>query len=265
MFVSRVSHLLRASTPLTALVVTLAACKGSSKSTSESGGSSASAALSAPNADPMVMLCGPEPARTSYQVRDQNRSDYRDIQRPSAPLVPRLSVRVSVPPGLSRDDLQAHVCHALVTSYAKAGVKLGAVEVFAYGSENTSGAFSAAKGVLAPEGDWARADPDVAFDNWKVTFEFADGYFDAKPTTFVVGATVTLFDEAAPTVGLSRDPKTFNDSTIVAKVPSGTKARVVGVQEFPLAGGRTVVRYEVETTAGPKRRGWAQALDVKGE
>ena len=220
----------------------------------------ASAAPSGPALSPLA-VCGPSAAQAKYVVKESGeRADFMKAGK----TVPRLTVRASVPRGLPRDELRANVCHALVTSLASAGVALGAVDVLAYSTEDVDGAFSAAKGTYAPEGDWAKADADIPQHQWQMTFEFASGYFEAKAPALAVGAAVVLAREGGGTVAVSKDPKNSTDEFIIARVPSKTRARVMDAKEFPLADGKTIVRYDIETV-GAKQRGWVWAADVHRE
>ena len=207
----------------------------------------------------IVRICGAAAGQPKYVVKTSERLDIMVAGK----TIPRLSVRVSVPPALSREELQANVCHALISAYGS-DASLGAVGVFAYGSPETEGAYSAAQGTFAPDGDWAKADPGVPRSEWRMTIEFASGYFEAKAPALAVGAAVVLRREGGGTIAMSRDPKNSTDDLIVARVPSQTGARVMNVKEFPIADGKTLVRYDVETVA-PKRRGWVWAADVRSE
>ena len=81
-------------------------------------GTTSSPAPSAATApvDTTVKLCGPAAVHPSYVVRERTRADFRDVHQSGNPLVPRLSLRISVPAGLSQADLQANVCAALMTA-----------------------------------------------------------------------------------------------------------------------------------------------------
>jgi hypothetical protein len=93
---------------------------------------------------------------------------------------PRLSVRVTVPRGLTRETLELNIRHALLRAYESSGTKLGAVSVLAYASANTSGAYDAATGDFAPEGKWSAASTEVPLSGWRASITFAEQYFHGQ-------------------------------------------------------------------------------------
>lgn len=202
-----------------------------------------------PALDPLERAVGVSrtfPAK--YKKRKQERFDL--------PAAPRVSVRVSVPSGLSREELDANVRHALLVTYDGARPKFGAVDVLAFRGEKVDGFFTAAKGTFAPGGDWGSADPGAPLDRWRTVIEFQESYF--APTPLGVGVSVVMVADEGSTVGLSRSPRSWGDADITARVAPGTAARIVGKQDLG-----TLVRYEVETAVPPKRRGWVHAYAVK--
>lgn len=204
--------------------------------------------------------------RPQYVVRSEKHLDYRDPKQPGSPLIPRLDVRVSVPRGLPKADLEANLRHALLTAYEKAtkGAKLGALTVGAYASEKTDGPYSAGQATFAPGGQWKNADREAPLSSWAVTIELAAGYFEEKPTTPKIGASVVIADENSDTVTVSNKVDRWQDEDVVARVPSGTKAKLLSSKEFPMVGGTSMVRDEVEI-ARTHKRGWVNGSYVKVE
>ena len=96
--------------------------------------------------------------------------------------VPRIQVRISVPSGLSRRELEENLCVAALRAYADVGKgTLGAVAVLAYASERVDGMFTAAKTDFAPDGKWDKADPKVPISKWRLSIEYAKSYFAHGP------------------------------------------------------------------------------------
>ena len=173
-----------------------------------------------------------------------------------------MAVRVRVPHGLSREELEQNVRHALLHFYQSGPVKFGAVSVGAFASERTNLGFDAAMGEFAPHGKWSKADPGVPLSEWQAKIDFEEHYFE-KRTYLAAGtrATLVLASEFSDTIGLSRKADRWHDEDILAELKPGVRVVVVGKEDF----GKVGVRYEVEMTSGPKRRGWVHAFEVKAE
>ncbi len=90
---------------------------------------------------------------------------------------PRLSARVLVPRGLTREELEQNIRHALLHFYESGPVKFGAVSVLAYASARTDGAYDAAKGEFAPKGQWSAADAAAPLSTWQPKIDFEETYF----------------------------------------------------------------------------------------
>lgn len=102
----------------------------------------------------------------------------RKLERYDNVNVPRVQVRISVPSGLSRRELQENLCVAALQAYSEAGKgTLGAVAVLAYDGEQVSGMYTAAKTDFAPDGNWDKADPTVPVSKWRFSIEYAKSYF----------------------------------------------------------------------------------------
>jgi len=139
-------------------------------------------------------------------------------------------------------------------------VKLGSVMIFAYSSQETSGAYSAGRVVYAPQGDWSKADPDTAMFDWRVSTELAKGYFAPKTRLLAVGDQVELITDNALPIGISKSPTSWGDADFVARAPTGTKARIVNVKTSNTVDGNTMTRYEIATVGGA--RGWVHSYAV---
>ncbi|QSQ25272.1 hypothetical protein JY651_10230 [Pyxidicoccus parkwayensis] len=177
--------------------------------------------------------------------------------------VPRLSMKVTVPRGLTREDLEANVRHALLRAYESGPVKFGAVSVLAYASAKTNSVYDAAKGDFAPGGKWSASSTTVPLSEWKAQVDFSDLYFQER--TYLAAGTRAVLVLANPefskTVQVSRKAGRWQDEDTVAELKPGIPVVVVGHEDFGIAG----VRYEVETVKGPKCRGWVHAFDLKAK
>ncbi|QDE90072.1 hypothetical protein BHS06_14520 [Myxococcus xanthus] len=190
------------------------------------------------------------------------RYELINMDRPDIAGVPRLVVRVRVPRGLSREELEQNVRHALLQFYERAPVRLGAVSVGAYASERLNMGADAALGEFAPGGQWGEADPAVPLSAWQAKISFEEHYFEQR-TYLAKGtrATLVLSSEFSDTISLSRKANRWLEEDILAELKPGVSVVVVGYEDFGKAG----VRYEVETANKPKRKGWVHSFELKAE
>ncbi|NOK05989.1 MULTISPECIES: hypothetical protein [Myxococcus] len=190
------------------------------------------------------------------------RYEIIDMDRPDIAGAPRLVVRVRVPRGLSREELELNVRHALLKSYDSAPVRLGAVSVAAYVSERMSMGADAALGEFAPGGQWSAADPGVPLSGWQAKISLDEYYFEHR-TYLAKGtrATLVLSSEFSDTISLSRKANRWLEEDILAELKPDVPVVVVGYEDF----GKVGVRYEVETAIKPKRKGWVHSFNLKAE
>lgn len=176
---------------------------------------------------------------------------------------PRLSMRVTVPRGLPRAELEANMRHALLRAYESGPVRLGAVSVLAYSSEKTDGVFDAASANFAPGGKWSAASTDVPLSSWQAQVTFADSYFQERVylATGTLAVLVLAHPEFSQTIDLSRKAERWLAEDLLAELKPGVPVVIVGQKDFGIAG----VRYEVKTTSGKKHRGWVHSFDLKAE
>lgn len=173
----------------------------------------------------------------------------------------RLDVKVTVPRGLAREELERNVRHALLHFYESGSTKFGAISVLAYASARTNGPYDAAKGDFAPHGEWSAASTDVPLSSWQAKIEFDEHYFQERKE-FAIGTHATLTaSEFSETIGLSRRANRWFDEDILAELKPSLPVVVVGKEDFGAAG----VRYEVETARGPKQKGWVHSSALKAE
>ena len=177
-------------------------------------------------------------SQPTYIRRAADRQDYAGH--------PRLVWRIQVAPELSREDMTAVLTRAVQDARGREGDKLTEVTVFAYDSEDTKGAYTAGRAVGGADG--------------KTTVDLAEGYFAAKARTFAAGQKVVLTDADTPTIAVSRKVETWGDADIIAHVPSGTNATVLGLKQYNVVDGMKLVRYEIRTDKGV--RGWVHAEPV---
>jgi hypothetical protein len=111
----------------------------------------------------------------SYRVLDREWCNYSVVRR--------LSVKMVVPKGLSREELHFNLEHACASEFNKS--KPDAMLVLAYADEGDETdldcAFTAGRIEFGPYGSWGRADEGVAFDlpisQFRPTFKLIPEYF----------------------------------------------------------------------------------------
>ncbi|WP_434344914.1 hypothetical protein ACN6A1_20525 [Myxococcus virescens] len=190
------------------------------------------------------------------------RYELIDMERPDIAGVPRLVVRVRVPRGLTREELEQNVRHALLHFYESSPVRLGAVSVGAYASERLNMGADAALGEFAPGGQWGEADPAVPLSAWQAKISFEEHYFrTVEVLAKGARATLVLSSEFSNTISLSRKANQWLEEDILAELKPGVPVVVVGHEDF----GKVGVRYEVETASKPKRKGWVHSFNLKPE
>lgn len=96
-----------------------------------------------------------------------------------SPTWTRRNVRIVVPAGLSKNDVEANTCAAAEVAYEKDGHP-NAITVFAYKpNTDTESVYTAGRLIWAPGGDWMRAGESVSVAEHKATFDLSDLYSDA--------------------------------------------------------------------------------------
>ena len=158
----------------------------------------------------------------------------------------RFTYRISVPLGLSKDELTQLLTSAAWDLQKKK--RASGIWIFAYreDDEDTDGAFSAGRCILAPDGDWAKA--VTSSSNLKANVDIAETYtYDGK--IFEVGSKLFTTDD----VTLYDD----NDREF-ATVKKGTEVTILEHQRS-FAINITFERYKV---AIGKTKGWLNDYEL---
>jgi hypothetical protein len=103
-----------------------------------------------------------------YRIEKSEDASYASVSR--------TVLRVSVPPGLSRKDVELNLKHAVKQTYTRHHPD--AIEVFAYRrGEPAKGSYSVAHCTFAPYGQWGRASEKPPLDKYSTVTGFNDAYF----------------------------------------------------------------------------------------
>lgn len=216
------------------------------------------------------------PAQAPMSEIEQAAGVYRDMparytiketERIDAPRANRLSIRVTVPPGMSRQELELNLRHALMRAYETSNDRLGAVNVYAYlddgGKVDLDDIATAGRGDFAPGGAWAAADASVPIRKWSAKIDLMERYFTPQPELVPVGAERVLHADNGERIAVSNKARSWTDKDIVARLPVGTKVRILAAETFETGAPKAEVRYEVTTIGGV--RGWVHGFEVRAE
>jgi len=162
----------------------------------------------------------------------------------------RKSIKISVPSGLSQNDLQDNLKHAARVLYEKH--KPNALMVFAYREgDSTSDVYSAGRCVFAPYGKWEKASEIVSVEKYEAAIDFAPVYFKPQKDEIAQGATVQLQSEKSKKVCLSKWKSSWYEEDMVVCVKNGTKAEVLQSYKMVLQTNE-MIRYKVQLKKGRK-------------
>ena len=181
-------------------------------------------------------------------------ADYRvlNTHRDEIGTAGRISARVEVEPGLSREKLELTLEAAVRGLYDAHDV--AAANVFAYKrGTRTDGSYTAGRAVWAPGGDWSRAQE---YGTRSVSVELAEAYFHEPGTGFSSGQSARLDGTRDVFVSVSAD-HWAGDNYLVAHMPPGTPVEVRERRDAQLGGSHVLTRYRVQFEKdGEQLTGW---------
>jgi hypothetical protein len=137
----------------------------------------------------------PAVAADPFGVPPGTKARYRVVELQPIDLgdVTRTRVRITVPAGLSRSEMDATIRHALKTFYGMRPVDGLALFVYRDGTDvHTTD--TVAKALFVPDGDWMRTAHGTPLSQFKAKIDVEDGYFR--------GPAVTASATSAPDHGL---------------------------------------------------------------
>lgn len=177
--------------------------------------------------------------------------------------VKRISVRVIVPDGLSRQQLRRDL-GALAIKYAEEH-KADAVSVFAYRSQDkdiATSAWTVGDAVYAPNGRWRDAGENAPM---KLSVKLGELYFRAKPANIPkAGDEVKLWSASNEPIKLSKSRDVWTEEVIITEIPAGTSALVLERYEKALNSEYLFVRYGIRVVhQGRTIQGWVFEDDIQ--
>lgn len=181
--------------------------------------------------------------------------EMEDISTPQAK---RVSIRIKVPLGRTKEELTATLERAAREIEEK--TKANAISIFAYRPQDkTDAAYSAGMAEYAPNGEWADA---AKSGSMQIKVTLNDLYFAVAPEQIAVQSLIKL--KASPTegnIGISREYGSWRDEDIIINVPEGTEATILEVKSQPI-GSSELVRYQISANGG-SIVGWVHKWNVK--
>ena len=214
----------------------------------------------------------PTEFQTKYKIENEEDFSYRD--KKNGQLIKRIQIRITVPPNLNKSELENNLKHATKIIYDKH--KANGISVLAYeNGDNIMSAYTVAKSIFAPFGDWGKISASNKLDNYKVQINVRDVYFKPKTSTFEIGSLVKLFrDEKwdskkkdfvpAKDVALSKSINSWVEEDIIAYAQNNSSAKIIDVHKEKYSDGSEFIRYKVLISIkGKNFEGWVHGEEVR--
>ena len=171
--------------------------------------------------------------------------------------IPRFTRRISVPLGLSSEDLKQNLSHAAWRLQKEKNAAAVIILAHRDDDKNRIGGFTAGKCTLAPFGDWSKATINFNTDSLRPTFEFAEVYNKNIPIYKIMGDTTLRSN-----TDLYQDIETIPDSTIT-NLKKGT--RIIILDHYRMFTPYDFIDwYKVQTNYSKRKNyaGWVQGKDI---
>jgi hypothetical protein len=214
------------------------------------------------------------PSNYQYKYIIQNEEDLSYQDNSSSQLIKRIQIRIAVPPGLDKTELENNIKHATKTIYEKH--KPNGISVLVYeNGDNVMSAYTVAKSDFAPNGDWSKISISNKLDNYKVQMDINEAYFKPKASTIAKGLVVKLFcaekydrnkKEFVPAtkVSLSNSVNSWVEEDIIGYAKNNSSAKILDIHKEKLPDGSDFIRYKVLVSIkGKDLQGWVHGEEVK--
>lgn len=166
--------------------------------------------------------------------------------------VNRIALRITVPKGLSKAQLEINMKIAAKNYYLKN--RVNSVTVFAYlKGTDLNDSYSAGMCDFISDGT----------GGYKAEIDFSKYYFKPETKTLAIGAKVLVVKKSPEGISISRSSDSWMRDDIISNVKSGTKAEIIDIKVFSItAAGVDVIRYKIKI---PTKNiiGWVHSSDVK--
>ena len=177
---------------------------------------------------------------------------YSSLENLSLPNTPRFSLKVSLPLGLSENELKQNLSHAAWRLLKEKNAK--AVIIWGYRDDDKlrAGGFTAGKCILAPFGDWSKATQKHTLNDMQETFEFTEVYdknihiLPIKSNVIINNNNTTLYSD-----------QYLEDDKTIAKLKKGTKAIIIDhIRDFSTFYIADIYKIQVQARKNRNYTGW---------
>jgi hypothetical protein len=237
-------------------ILILAGCNANEPSRSVPSTTNNSASTQSKTIEAILSL--PANFKPSYKI-----AETRDV---SFSTVKRDVVSITLPPNLSKEEIEQNFKHAILQTYKDK--RPNAITIWGYqNGDDIKQSFTVGDAVFAPNGKWENAgNSDGSLQNYQVIVNVKDSYLSPKKTQSV-GDVVTLMalksdilkDKDTSSVRVWNDYGNRYDSNIIMRVPNGTKAKILEKKQTG-AGDYSSTVYKVEVKG---KVGWVDFFDIK--
>ena len=220
--------------------------------------------------DDLIVL--PTDFQTKYEIQNEEDFSYRD--KKNGQLIKRIQIRITVHPSLNKSELENNLKHAIKIIYDKH--KSNGISVLAYeNGDNIMSAYTVAKSIFAPFGEWGKISASNKLDNYKVHINVRDAYFKLKISTFEIGSLVKIFRDKkwdsekkdfvpAKDVALSKSINSWVEEDIIAYVQNNSSAKILDVHKEKYSDGSDFIRYKVLVSIkGKNFEGWVHSEEIR--
>jgi len=171
--------------------------------------------------------------------------------------IKRQLVRIEIPEGRTRKDVEATFKRAVKESYA-AGKKPDALSVQGLRpQDDKTGAYTIGEAVYAPNGEWAQAADKSAPMEIKITLGTI--YFKPKKVIFEKGTMVEFVSSKGTDIEIFKTPGNWRDENIYILVKPGQTGKILESETFATTE-MSLTEYRIEING---KVGWTTEGAVK--
>ena len=214
----------------------------------------------------IIISCSNNKVDELFSLPENFNKSYKIISNENLPVanVERISIKISVPTGLPKSELENNIKHCIKEHYLN-NPKLGAINVFAYRNDmETKGAYTAASCDFAPQGKWENAKSDANINDFQFNFKHSDIYAKKIEENNYVGETAKLNSEFSDYVAISDKKNSWGDEDIIERIPNGNTVKIIDFFSKTMTANYTLKRAKVEINyKNNKIIGWVAFSDLK--
>ena len=200
----------------------------------------------------------------AYKIVKEENLSYSNINR--------RQIRISIPLGLTRQDITLNIYHSIKMTYNK--YKPDGISVFVHQiTDGSKFGGIIANADFAPYGKWDKIKSGVPLNKFDVNIDIQEWYFKPQEKTIKIGSNVKLSDtkwdsgrkEFVPAnyVPISKSINSWFDEDIIVRVPSNANVTILDDYKERLSNGEMFIRYKVKVLyKGKTYIGWVHGDEV---